>query len=276
MNSLYREIGVSKQAVYQYRKRQCIFDEQVAQLIVAVDRLRKGHPGCGVEKMYHILKPDFIGRDRFVELMMRLGYGLKRKKNYKRTTIAAKVYYPNLIKGMILDGASQLWQSDITYIRVKQKFYYAVFIIDVYTKVIVGYCVSDSLRATANVKALKMAFKDYKPPKIHHSDRGSQYICSDYVMMLENENCEISMGLTAQDNAYAERVNRTIKEEYLHDWKPKNLDQLKRTLKKAVVNYNTVRAHESLGYQIPKDFEKKLSLLACQQRKSITIFDNGS
>ena len=73
----------------------------MARLIVDADRLRRSHPGCGVEKMYHILRPDFTGRDRFVELMMGLGYRLKRKKNYKRTTIASKVYYPNLIKGMI-------------------------------------------------------------------------------------------------------------------------------------------------------------------------------
>lgn len=275
MNSLYKEIGISKQAVYQYRKRQAVFEEHLARLFIDTDRLRKCHPGCGVEKMYHILKPDFIGRDRFVELMMGLGYRLKRKKNYKRTTIASKVYYPNLIKGMVLNGVSQLWQSDITYIRVGASFYYAVFIIDVYTKVMVGYCVSDSLRARANVKALKMAFKDYKPPKIHHSDRGSQYTAKDYIEMLENENCAISMGLTAQDNAYAERVNRTIKEEYLDKWKPENLIQLKRDIKRAVVNYNTVRAHQSLGYQTPKDFEKKVSLLACQQRKTMTIFDNG-
>ena len=274
MNSLYKEIGISKQAVYQYEKRQSVFDGQVARLIVDADQLRRSHPGCGVEKMYHILKPDFIGRDRFVELMMSLGYRIKRKKNYKRTTIAAKANYPNLIKGIHLNGPSQLWQSDITYVRIAERFYYAVFIIDVYTKVIVGYCVSDSLRATANLKALKMAFKDYKPPGIHHSDRGSQYTAKDYIALLEDKNCAISMGLTAQDNAYAERINRTIKEEYLQDWKPKNLIQLKRDIKTAVSNYNTVRAHQSLGYQTPKDFEKKISLLACQQRKTITIFDN--
>lgn len=275
MNSLYKEIGISKQAVYQYEKRQAVFDQKVVELIVAADHLRKAHPGCGVEKMYHILKPDFIGRDRFVELMMNLGYRIKRKKNYKRTTISAKVYYPNLIKGMNINGASQVWQSDITYVHIGERFYYAVFIIDVYTRVIVGYCVSDSLRAIANLKALKMAFRDYKPPKIHHSDRGSQYIYKDYVAMLKDQNCAISMGLTAQDNAYAERINRTIKEEYLDYWKPKDLAQLKRDLKRAVLNYNTIRAHKNLGYQNPKDFEKKNSLLACQQRKTITIFDNG-
>ena len=274
MNSLYKEIGISKQAVYQYRKRQIVFDEKVSELILAADQLRLDHPGCGVAKMYYILKPDFIGRDRFVELMMQLGYRLKTKKNYKRTTWSSSVYYPNLIQGLTLNGGSQVWQSDITYIRIGENFYYAVFIIDVYTRVIVGYHVSDSLRATANVKALKMALKQYRAPNIHHSDRGSQYIYKQYVNLLEQNKSQISMGLTAQDNAYAERINRTIKEEYLDYWKPKNMSQLKRHVKQAVGNYNHVRAHESLGFETPKNFEKKISLLACQKRNLITIFDN--
>ncbi|MGM0934981.1 MAG: DDE-type integrase/transposase/recombinase, partial [Bacteroidota bacterium] len=108
------------------------------------------HPGCGVEKMYHILRPDFIGRDRFVETFMQLGYRLKRKKNYRRTTIAGKICYPNQIKGLEVKAPSAVWQSDITYYRVKDKFYYAVFIIDVYSKKVVGYRVSDHMRGTAN------------------------------------------------------------------------------------------------------------------------------
>jgi putative transposase len=91
MNALYRTIGVSKQAVYQYAKRQLIFDAKVTQLLSEAEELREEHPGCGVEKMYHTLKPDFIGRDRFIEMMMTLGFRIKRKKNYKRTTIASKI-----------------------------------------------------------------------------------------------------------------------------------------------------------------------------------------
>ncbi|MGM0934980.1 MAG: DDE-type integrase/transposase/recombinase, partial [Bacteroidota bacterium] len=108
------------------------------------------HPGCGVEKMYYTLKPGFIGRDRFVETFIQLGYRLKRKKNYRRTTIAGKIYYPNKIKGLEINTPSVVWQSDITYYRVGDKFYYAVFIIDVYTKKVVGYRVSDHMRGTAN------------------------------------------------------------------------------------------------------------------------------
>lgn len=226
MNQLYNTLGISKQAVYQYAKRQLVFDNKVSTLLIEAETLRKEHPGCGVEKMYITLKPDFIGRDRFIDLFMGLGFRLKKKRNYKRTTYASSIYYPNLIKGMKVFAPSMVWQSDITYIYVEEKFYYAVFIIDIYSKKIVGYQVSDHMRATANVKALEMALKRNKAPMIHHSDRGGQYIYKEYIKVLNDSESQISMALSAQDNAYAERINRTIKEEYLDYWKPKNFEQL--------------------------------------------------
>jgi len=274
MNNLYKEAGLSKQAVVQYNKRQKIFDKKVEQVVLEADELREDHPGCGVEKMYHTLKPDFIGRDRFIELMMELGYRLKRKKNYRKTTIASKLYYPNLIKGMQVNRPSMIWQSDITYIPIGDKHYYAVFIIDVYSKKIVGYKVSDNMRAQANMDALHMALKENDAPLIHHSDRGSQYTYKDYISLLKLNGSKISMALSAQDNAFAERINRTIKEEYLDHWKPKSFNQLKRMTDKAVMNYNTKRLHNNNGRQCPKDFINQFSLIRPNQRKLMTIFNN--
>jgi putative transposase len=274
MNQLYQTIGISKQAVYQYARRQAIFNKKIENLIIEADQLREEHPGCGVEKMYDTLRPDFIGRDRFVETFMELGYRLKRKKNFRRTTYSSDVYYPNLIKGMKVNAPSVIWQSDITYIRVGEKFYYAVFIIDVYTKKIVGYQVSDHMRASANIKALQMALKSNKAPKIHHSDRGSQYIYNEYTSLLKDEGCKISMAKTAQDNAYAERINRTIKNDYIEHWKPKSFEQLKRMVKKAVNQYNTVRPHNYIGKISPVEFENRFWMKSTFHPKSITIFNN--
>lgn len=274
MNQLYLNVGISKQAVHQYGKRQSVFDNRLMQLMEEADELRKEHPGCGVEKMYNTLKPKFIGRDRFVETFMDLGYRLKRKKNYKRTTIAGKIYYPNLIKGKRIDSPSVVWQSDITYYKVAGKFYYAVFIIDVYTKKIVGYQVSDHMRATANLQALEMALKENKAPQIHHSDRGSQYTYKSYIDLLKAHSTDVSMALSAQDNAYAERINRTIKEEYLDHWEPKTFSQLKGCVQKAVNQYNTRRSHNHLNKKNPWDFEQTWSTLAPEERSVITVFDN--
>ncbi|WP_313113713.1 IS3 family transposase [Aequorivita sediminis] len=274
MNMLYATVGISKQAVSQYNTRQKAFDKKVKQMMLEADELRADHPGCGVEKMYYTLKPDFIGRDRFIELMMELGYRLKRKKNYKRTTIASKIYYPNLIKGMEVDRPSMVWQSDITYIPIGDKHYYAVFIIDVYTKKIVGYKVSDNMRAQANVDALNMALKENDAPLVHHSDRGSQYTYKGYIDLLRESGSQISMALSAHDNVYAERINRTIKEEYLDHWKPQTFNQLKRMTAKAVKNYNSKRLHNNNDRMSPEKFINQFSFLRPQERKLMTIFDN--
>jgi putative transposase len=275
MNALYASIGISKQAVYQQAARQATFDGQLHVLIREADDLRREHPGCGVEKMYYSLSPDFIGRDNFIRLFMELGYRLEHKKSYHRTTRSTSLYYPNLITGMLLSGPSQVWQSDITYIRVGERHYYAVFIIDVYTRKIVGYQVSDHMRAQANIAAFKMALRQNDAPLIHHSDRGSQYIYAPYLKLLKSNGCAISMGKIAQDNAYAERINGTIKNEYLDHWQPKNLAELKGKVSRAVKNYNTKRVHNNLNRNCPVDFEKQVLTLEMHKRPMATVYAEG-
>ena len=274
MSQLYIYVGITRQAIDQYRRRQDVFGDRVLYLLSEVEELRKEHPGCGLEKMYYSLNPQFIGRDRFIELFMDLGFRLKKRINYKRTTYAVASKYTNLIKGLSVSAPSIVWQSDITYYDVNDKFYYVVFIIDVYTKVIVGYTVSDNMRATANVKALEMALESYKAPLIHHSDRGGQYIYTEYIDLLEANKCKISMCKSSQDNAYAERINRTIKEEYLDYWKPSDFSQLKNATKRAVEHYNNKRIHNNLGRMEPVAFAQDWKKQKKENRKRINIFNN--
>jgi putative transposase len=274
MNQLYEAVGISKQAVHKYMRLQSTHDRRITDLVVRADELRAAHPGCGVEKMYYTLKPDFLGRDRFIEEFMSLGYRLKRKKNYRRTTIASLIYRPNLIKGKSVNAPSVIWQSDITYIPVGDKHYYAVFIIDVYSKEIVGYAVSDHMRASANIKALKMALEKRKRPDYHHSDRGSQYISKAYIKLLEGCGTKVSMGLSAQENAYAERINRTIKEEYLDHWWIRSFSQLQASVARAVRHYNSYRPHVNLQMKSPDEFIQLWKNMIPEQRPKFTIFDN--
>lgn len=274
LKSLYAEIGISKQAVHQYEKRQVEFDSNMLHLIGLGDLIRKEHPGCGVEKMYYTLKPDFIGRDRFIEHFMELGYRLKTHKNRHRTTRPSSFYYPNLIKGMVVSAPSTVWQTDITYFRIGDIFYYVIFIIDVYTKEIVGHKVSNHMRASANISVLKRALRNYPAPLIHHSDRGSQYTCKQYVGLLETSGSKVSMGLCAQDNAYAERINQTIKYEYLHYWDPKTFDQLSNQVNKAVKQYNNNRMHNGFRplKMAPVQFKDYVLNLPKQERPTETIY----
>lgn len=237
-------------------REELIFNSNLNDLLTEAEALREEHPGCGVEKMYYTLNPDFIGRDKFIDLFMDIGFRIRRNKNYRRTTYSIKNEYPNLIKGLSVAAPSTVWQSDITYIDIGDKFYYAVFIIDVYTKKIVGYNVSENMRATANLQALQMALKNHQAPMIHHSDRGSQYIYHEYINTLKSKGTKISMALTAQDNAYAERINQTIKYEYLKYWKPKTFKELERCMRRAVTQYNERRPHNHLKKMAPSSFER--------------------
>lgn len=134
--------------------------------------------------------------------------------------------------------------------------------IDVFSKRIVGYQVSDHMRAQANVNALKQLIKLRGPEAmkgmIHHSDRGSQYGAKVYTSLLKDLGCHISMGQKAQDNAYAERVNGIIKNEYLKYWKIETKQQLARRVKKAVEHYNNNRIHRHLPERLtPISFEQR-------------------
>jgi putative transposase len=280
LNSLYRVAGVTKQAVYQQISRDKLFYYNVSILIPYVDLIRKEHPGCGLEKIYYTLNPEFIGRDRFIKTFMELGYRVKKKKNYIRTTYSVASKYKNLIEGLSINNKNRIWQSDITYYYVGNRFYYLVFILDVYTKVILAYKASDNLRAEANIMALKMALASQEASVsglIHHSDRGSQYIEKNYIGLLTKNFIKISMGNKAQENAYAERVNGIIKNEYLKHKNIESLKNLKRELKKSVVHYNMKRKHRSLpDWMTPMEFNNYLINLDQDKRPVISIFNHNN
>jgi putative transposase len=280
MNKLLEVADVSKQAMQQYFVREELFYTRLAGLFAEADALREVHPGCGVEKMYYVLRPDWLGRDRFIDVMMNHGYRLLSRRSFIRTTYPGIYQYQNLAEGMLLWKKNQLWQSDITYFRVGERFYYLVFIIDVYTKQILGYRVSDHMRAEANLIALQMAIKACGGSingLVHHSDRGSQYGDKEYTGLLRKNGALISMGMKAQDNAYAESLNGIIKTEYLNHWKIASFADLKKKVKQAVIHYNEQRSHGSLPDRLsPNAFEQNLLSLDCQKRPTVIVYAEGN
>ena len=198
-----------------------------------------------------MLRPETMGRDRFEALLMRAGFRLTVSRSYTRTTYAYKGHrFDNLITGLDITATDQLWVSDITYFRYKQRFYYLTFITDVFTRKIIGFKVSDNLMAEANIKALKMALKGKNKDKlkglIHHSDRGTQYIHHQYLALLEQHGIQVSMGNKAWENAHAERINGIIKNEYLNHMSFSDNDSLTRKLRSIIRLYNSQRPHGRL------------------------------
>jgi len=235
------------------------------------------HPGCGLEKLYYQLSPMHIGRDKFIALMQEHGYRSPRHRNKIRTTLPGCYKWPNYIEGMLITGINVIWQSDITYYLLNGEVYYITFIIDVYSRLILSHNVATTLHARSNLLCLKRAIKlrgrNNIIGLIHHSDRGSQYTSIGYLEILRKHECKISMGYHAQDNAYAERLNGIIKNEYLHHRDIRNLGALKRWTKQAVDQYNTERIHDSLpGKTSPKQFENELVNLEYQRRPNVIIY----
>lgn len=279
MNSVYQISGVTKQAFHKHIGRQTDSLEKLEELQVHVDEIRSVHPGCGLEKLYDTLKPSWIGRDKFISTFMDLGYRVRKKVNFTRTTIPTCMRYPNLIEGLLVWEENRVWQTDITYYQVEESFCYIVFIIDIYTKVIRGYQVSNNMRAEANLRALQMALKEVRnvPGLIHHSDRGSQYVDTQYRDYLQQRQIHISMGAVAQDNAYAERINGIIKNEYLCYKNIRSLTDLKKEVRKAVEHYNEKRIHRHLpGKQSPRQFEQQLLHLSTQNRPKVIVYTEGN
>lgn len=271
LNELYAAADISKQGVWDHFRRETAELNLIRKVIGQVDERRAEHPGEGLEKLYWQIQPEGMGRDKFCDIFMQLGYGVRRRVNRMRTTIPAHKVFDNLIEGRLVSGPNQVWQSDITYIKVAGRFYYLTFIIDVYTRRIVGYAVSDNLRADANIKALKMAVHRFSCDEltgcVHHSDRGSQYTEGRYLKILRDHQMPISMGGRAQDNAFAERVNGVIKNEYLIPRSLKTFRQLTYYSKQAVADYNTKRHHGSLGRCSPADYEATWRQLPTHKQK---------
>jgi putative transposase len=218
----------------------------------------------GTKKIYFLIKPTLdsmdikCGRDKLHGILRNEGMLIKKKKNYMRTTNSYHRYYkyPNLIKDLNINRAEQVWVSDITYIRTIQGWLYLSLITDAYSKRIVGYQLSDNLKAVNCVNALKMAVKNRKYPDrylIHHSDRGLQYCCPEYTEALAKNNIDISM-TTKHDpyeNAVAERINGTLKNEFDLGGRLPDQKHAEREVNKTIWVYNNLRPHESCNYLTP-------------------------
>lgn len=277
MNDVYRVAGITKQALHQQRMREMQRNTSAYKFFEQADRIRAEHPLAGCRKMALDLRCRGWGRDKTEQLLLQNGYRIYYPPNYQRTTHAQHhLFYPNLIEGLELNDINQVVQTDMTYFRVKEKFYYLVFVIDVYSRRIVGYAVSKTQEAEGNIKALRMLLNVRHTcllnQMIHHSDRGGQYIDHEYKKLLKDHNIKISMCTKAWQNAYTERINRTIKEEYLDQWNIQDYQTLSRKVGQAVKHYNTKRRHQSLGWKSPMDFEKEVENLLKEEKPKMQIY----
>ena len=220
--------------------------------------------------MWYMYQRDFrfdnpIGRDRFCRIIDENNLKVRLRIRKPRTTDSTHGLptYPNLIKDYIPTAANQLWVSDITYIVIMDDDYhyhfcYLSMILDAYTEEIVGWSVGPTLDTEYPIEALMMALKRIEGKDvnlIHHSDRGCQYASREYVNTLRQHGIRVSMTESGdpKDNAQAERINNTMKNELLKEKVFHSIGEVIAAVALAVDFYNTRRPHMSIGMMTPSE-----------------------
>ena len=263
--TLCRLFGKTRHAYYERQWRvedHGIKDELVLQQVL---KIRESLPGLGTAKLYHKLQPFLqehqikMGRDYLYDLMRSYKLDIRRRRRKVCTTDSHHWMhkYNNLIKDKLFTEPETLWVSDITYIRMPGKWAYLSLVTDAYSKKIMGYCLRTDMSVKGCQEALDMAITNRIYPNnklIHHSDRGAQYCCKEYVDVLIQHRIAISMTQNGDpyENAIAERVNGILKEEfYLHN-SSLGFGQTKEKIARSIQAYNSERPHASCDYLTPE------------------------
>jgi transposase InsO family protein len=232
-------------------------------LEAAIDEIAGQFPTYGTRRVTHQLRRPpheiLVNRKRVRRIMAQKGLLRPVKRSKKRTTDSDHPYprYPNLVKELVVTYPDQVWVSDITYIRLEREFVYLAIILDVFTRSIRGWCLSRTLDQELTLAALRAALGDRRPG-IHHSDQGVQYAANAYVNMLKDHGAQISMAAVgkAEENGYAERFMRTIKEEEVDLSEYQDFRDASRQIGRFIEDvYMTKRIHSALGYLTPAEFE---------------------
>ena len=265
VSALCLRVGMSRQNYYAARRLRQRRQVDEAMVLELVRRERRMQPRLGGRKLLHLLREDFseagvnLGRDRFFELLAESDMLVIPKPGAPRTTNSrhSLPVFANLLAGQALSAPNEAWVSDLTYIRTDEGFLYAALITDAYSRKIVGAHIGDSLEAEGCLLALEQALATLPAGKypIHHSDRGCQYCCHEYVERLQTRGLPISMTqvMHCYENAQAERVNGILKQEYELDRRFRTKEQARKAFEQAVWLYNHRRPHLRLNYRFPAD-----------------------
>jgi putative transposase len=266
LGDVYEVGGISRQGYHQQVKRyknKALVDTRLVEL---TKEIRGDHPRMGARKLFEILKLNgTIGINKYEQMLSDKGLGIPQKRSAHITTNSNHAWrkYSNLINGHRLTGVNQVWASDITYYMIDESVYYITFMMDVYSRRILAYTVSDNMFHENNVEVLNKSVKLRKgvglSSLIHHSDKGSQYCSNAYIKVLNGLDIQISMAHTSIENPYVERLNGIIKNDYLYPRKGAiDLKSLRKELDCVVKLYNEKRPHAELENLTPVEFEWKL------------------
>jgi putative transposase len=246
-------------STYYYRPVQS--DE--SELEAAIEEIAGQYPIYGSRRVTNQLRRSpyrlRVNRKRVRRIMAEKELLRPVKRRKRRTTDSQHPYprYPNLVKELEIVHPDQVWVSDITYIRLQQEYVYLAIIMDVFTRSIRGWCLSRTLDQELTLTGLRVALETHSP-EIHHSDQGVQYAAYAYTDLLKIHGIQISMAAVgkAEENGYAERFMRTIKEEEVDLSEYLDFGDAHLQIGGFIDDvYMTKRIHSSLGYLTPVEYE---------------------
>jgi putative transposase len=262
-----RFLKVSRSGYYDWLNRgESPRSKRNRELAVIITKLFYQHKGrYGSPRIHNELQKQGIkcGKSKVETLMRQMGLRAREKSKYRKTTDSKHDYpiAPNLLnRNFQVDAPNQVWVSDITYIRTMEGWLYLAIVMDLYSRKIVGWSMSNSLSSSIAVDALQMAIRNRQPRKglIHHSDRGIQYACNSYRRLLQHNHlvCSMSRKGDCWDNSPAESFFSTLKIECINDRVFLTRAQAKREIFEYIeIDYNRKRSHSSIGYMSPENYE---------------------
>jgi putative transposase len=275
MKTLCELFGYGRQAWYEAVKRKDRQTDDERLLVSQIRLIRLQHHKVGAEKLYFQMKDwcianDIkIGRDKFFNILRSNGLMIQRRTRKAITTNSKHNLrrYPNLIKGTEILRPNQLWVSDMTYLTLARGFIHMSLVTDAYSRKIVGWSVHKSLQTEGPLLALKKALRTIVGKEnlslIHHSDRGVQYCSRSYIQLLKDNKVSISMTENGDpyENALAERMNRTLKEEFSLGRTFFSYEQAKQLAREAIEYYNQTRPHASCNYLTPSQAHERSGVM---------------
>jgi putative transposase len=284
METLYKELHISRQAIWKHQKATNAKKESESAIIQDVKCWRKKHPSMGSRQLFHSMKNDGcdlkIGINKFENLLKKnnLTIGKVRSKKPKTSDGKGKEDYPNLTNGLILNDINQLLVADITYYWVDDAWHYLFTLKDVYSQRILDLVPSKNMTSENALKCIRTANKIRGKGAlvncIHHTDNGSQYNANNYKKILTEElGMKISRAETCEQNGSSEQFNHIVKNMYFEGWGIETYKQLVPACKDFLHLNNNERAIKQLGNLSPIVFEKSLKSIPLELRIKKTLHD---